>query len=305
MLPFPQFELARPDALDDLLALAADPDSKLIAGGTDLLPSMKHRLFSPARLVDLTGVAELQGIREEGDGLSIGASETLRCVARHRLVRDRFPALAEACSTIATATIQAMGTLGGNVMLDTRCLFYNQPAGWREAIGGCLKAEGNVCHVARTGTGCYAAHSADTVPVLWLCGAELELASQRGVRRLRIDQLFGDDGRDWLVLEPDEVLLRIVLPAPTGPIAHRKLRARGAIDYGLLLTAVQHDDIGARAVLSALGPAPIEVRAPSPEALVEAAWRAAKPLNTHAWATTWRKHMVRVEVKRALQMLVG
>jgi 4-hydroxybenzoyl-CoA reductase subunit beta len=304
MLPFPEVDLERPDRLEDLFALANARGSQLLAGGTDLLPSLKHRLFRPAPLVSLLRIAELQGIREEDGGLSIGATETLGAVARDPRVGELYPALVDACRTIATRTIQSMGTLGGNVMLDTRCVFYNQPAGWRETLGGCLKADGSVCHVARTGTGCYAAQSADTVPVLWLLGAELELGSIRGVRRLAIRDLYGEDGRSWLKIERGEVLLRLHLPRPTGTVVHRKLRARGAIDYPLLLTAVTREGSGARAVLSALGPSPIEVFAERAQDLPEIAWKAARPLSTHLWPSTWRKHMVRVEVRRAIEALL-
>jgi 4-hydroxybenzoyl-CoA reductase subunit beta len=301
MLPFPAFSLERPDRIGDLLELAAVEGSRIVAGGTDLLPSLKHRLFRPTPLVSIARVAALGGIRVENDTVSIGATTTLREVARHPVVALRYPALAQACTTVATHTIQAMGTIGGNVLLDTRCVYYNQPAGWREALGGCLKAEGTVCHVARTGKGCYAAVSGDTIPVLWLYGCELELASTQGTRRVRVRDLFAEDGRTWLRIQPGEVLARLHLPAPTEPIFHRKLRARGSIDYPLLLVAVQREGRGARAVISALGPSPIEVRADDADELPEIAWRAAHPLPTHLWSTTWRKHMVRVEVRRALR----
>ena len=301
MLPFPAFSLERPNRMDDLLDLAAVPGSRLVAGGTDVLVSLKHRLFKPTPLVSVAGVRALGKIRAEDDGLSIGAAVSLREVARHPLVVSKYPALAEACATIATHTIQAMGTIGGNVLLDTRCVYYNQPAGWRDALGGCLKAEGTVCHVARTGKGCYAAVSGDTVPVLWLAGAELELRSTGGVRRVPVRELFAEDGRTWLRIQPGEVLVRILLPAPAGTIVHRKLRARGSIDYPLLLVAVMREETGARAVLSALGPSPIEVRADVADELPEIAYRAAHPLPTHLWSTTWRKHMVRVEIERALR----
>lgn len=304
MLPFPAFAFEAPDRLEDALAIAAAPDSRIIAGGTDLLPSMKHRLFTPGTLLSLRRLEDLRGIRRTADGgLSIGAMTSLRNVRRSPLVANSHPALAEACRTIATSTIQAMGTLGGNIMLDTRCLFYNQPAGWRESIGGCLKAEGRICHVAPKGKGCYAAHSADTIPALWLYGAEVEFASQGGVRQVAITDLFDEDGRTWLRVQPGEILTRILLPPPGARVIHRKLRLRNAIDYGQLLVAVQRTGIGARAVISAIGPQPIPVSALRAADLPEAAYKAAKPLNTHAIASMWRKQMVRVEVRRALAEL--
>lgn len=303
MLPLPPFSLEAPDRLHDLLDLAAAPGARILAGGTDLLPSMKHRLFQPATLVSLGRLPGLRQIQDTGGGLQIGAAVTLTELRQHPLVRARYPALAEAAATVATPTLQGMGTLGGNVMLDTRCLYYNQPDGWRAGIGGCLKAEGTVCHVARTGTGCYAAHSADTVPALWLYGATLELASTAGTRRVALSELYGEDGRTWLKIQPGEVLLSIHLPPPSAPVVHRKVRRRAAIDYGLLLVAVQAEGEGGRAVLSALGPRPVEVVAERIHELPELAWAAARPLSTHATPSTWRKHMVRVEVCRAVAAL--
>jgi 4-hydroxybenzoyl-CoA reductase subunit beta len=301
MLPFPSFSYEAPDTLDDLVALAAEPGARLIAGGTDLLPSMKHRLFRPGTLVSLGRVGALRGVCDSGGELSIAAGTTLREVARDPIVAARYPALRDAVRTIATSTIQAMATLGGNVMLDTRCLYYNQPEGWRDAIGGCLKADGQVCHVAPNGRGCYAAQSSDSIPVLWLYGAELELVSTGGTRRVAVRDLFDVDGRTWLKVQPGEVLTRVILPPPPeGVVVHRKLRARGAIDYGLLLTAVHlRPDGGARAVIGAVAPHPIEVDVADVAELAQAGWKAAVPMTTHAWPAHWRKHMVRVELARA------
>ena len=300
MLPLPRFALQCPESLSELLPLAAEPGAKLLAGGTDILPSLKHRLLSADVLVSLSRVP-LSGITQTDAGLRIGAGATLTQVARDPAVQADYPALAAACRTVATSTIQAMGTLGGNIMLDVRCIYFNQPDTWRESIGGCLKCEGSVCHVARTGTGCYAAHSADTVPALWLLGAKLELQSTSGVRELALADLYKEDGIERLSIAPGEVLTAITLPTPTGTTVHRKLRLRGAIDYAALLVAVRREGDGAQAVISAIGPRPIAVSAASADDLTELAWDAAKPLNTHAISTAWRRQMVRVEVTRALQ----
>lgn len=301
MLPFPEFKLNQPDRLADLIALAAEPDTRIVAGGTDLLPNLKHRIETPRMVVSLGRITTLRGIEEHDGGLTIGATTTLSELAQHPIILAQYPALAEACRTVGTSTIQNMGTIGGNIMLNTRCLYVNQPQGWRTAIGGCLKCDGNVCHVAPKGNGCYAAHSADTVPVLWLMGAEVRVVSSKGERMVSIAELYGDDGVTPTTLKRGEVLVSIHLPKPRGFVAHRKLRLRGSIDYALLLCAVRREGSGASAVLSAIGPQPIVVHVDKASDLVEAAWSAAKPLSTHLMASTWRKHMVRVEVRRALE----
>lgn len=304
MLPLPRFQLSQPTTLADALAALAD-GAVVIAGGTDLLPSMKHRLFEPARVVSLAGIASLRSVAEGDGGLVIGAGATLREVARHPVVQVRFPALAAACRTVATPTIQAMATLGGQVALDTRCVFYNQPAGWRASVGGCLKKDGAVCHVAPKGAGCYAAHSADTVPALWLYGAVIGLRSASGARAVPLRGLYGEDGRTWLGVRPGEVITSITLPEPTSSVVHRKVRTRAAIDYGALLVAVGRSEQGLRAVVSAVGPRPIEVAAATPEALAEAAHAAVHPLATHLHPVPWRRALVRIEVLRAANALVG
>ncbi len=214
LLPLPSFDLARPTSIDEAVRLLAEPGARALAGGTDLLPNLKYGLLAPARLVALNGLAELRRIETLPDGtLRLGAGCTLARVGTHPDVRARFPALAAACGTVATPTIQNMATLGGNLLLDTRCTWYNQPAGWRDAIGGCLKCDGTVCHVAPRGKGCYAAQSADTVPVLWLYDAVAELVSEAGTRRVPVRELVGgDDGRTPNVLRAGELLVAVELP---------------------------------------------------------------------------------------------
>lgn len=302
MLPLPSCAYEAPTQLDEAARLLAEPGAMPIAGGTDLIPSMKHRLFEPSVLVSLKRLSDLRRIDTSGEETAIGAAVTLAELARHPLIRARHPALAAACGTVATPTIQNMGTLGGNVMLDSRCLYYNQPQGWRTALGGCLKKDGEICHVAPKGKGCYAAHSADTVPVLWLLGAQLELVRPGVTRRVPLSAFYGEDGRYERMIKRGELLTRILLPAPAAPVAFRKLRTRAAIDYALLLTAVQREGDLARAVLSAVGPRPIRVEAPVAE-LPQACFEAVQPLSTHASPPPWRKRMVRVEVRRALESL--
>ena len=301
MLNLPHFRLENPDSMRDLLELAKAPDTRLIAGGTDLLPNLKHRIEKAQTLVSLQRMSSLHGIHETDQGLTIGPMTTLSDLATSPVVKSRYPALSAATQTIGTSTIQEMGTIGGNVMLDTRCKYLNQPAGWRKAIGGCLKSDGNICHVARTGNRCYAAHSADTAPALCLLDAPLELHSLNGERRVQLSEFYKADGIDRVTLQRGEVLTAIHLPKPRGFVAHRKLRMRGAIDYPLLLCAVRREGSGASAVLSALGPQPIFVQVEKASELADAAWAKAKPLNTHMASTGWRRHMVRVEVGRALE----
>ncbi len=327
MLRLPEFDYQAPREVAEAVTLLAlhGREAKVLAGGTDLLPSLKQHLFGPKVLVSLAQVSSLRKITETADGgLSVGAMATLAEVARHPLVRSRHPALADACATIATVLIQNFGTLGGNVLLDTRCYYYNQSEFWRTALGGCMKKDGDVCHVARSSPTCLATHSADTVPSLILLNASLRLVSAQGERVVPVASLYTDDGKDFLRLAPGELLTEILLPPvpPHSRVVHRKMRRRQAIDYGFLLLALRVDGSvsdgmeSARAVLSCVGPRPVEIdlsdlargRALSEEVAEEMAHRAAKavaPLTTHGVQPSYRKKMAKVMVRRALDDLRG
>jgi 4-hydroxybenzoyl-CoA reductase subunit beta len=327
MLRLPAFRLERPATLDEACALLAEPgvDSVVIAGGTDLVPNMKHRLVTPQRVVALDGIAELRGIEVERDGtLSIGAMTTLSQVAADERVRARAPALAQAASLVAGPQLRTMGTLGGNVLLDTRCQWINQSHFWRAALGFCLKKDGTVCHVVEGGQRCVAAASNDSAPALLTLGAELELARAGGTRRLAVDDLWLADGIYNKRLERGEILARVRVPAV--PAGHRgaygKLRDRGSIDFPLLGVAARVDleqGCVARAdlVVTALAAAPKRV-AKAAEALVglregtreleaaidEAAaiaHRQCKPLPNIPGDADYRREMVPVYVRRTLR----
>ncbi len=298
MLPFPRLDYEAPATLDAAMRLVAEPGAKLLAGGTDLLPSLKHGLFQPSVLVSTRRLTELRQLSRG----TIGAGLSLREVSHVPWVNAEYPALAAACRTVATPTIQGMATLGGNLALDTRCVYYNQPEGWRKALGGCLKCEGTICHVAPRGTGCYAAHSADTVPAVWLYGARVRVHGPTGERSVNVSAMYQADGRDSLFARGD-IIASVELPPAPPAVVHRKLRLRAAIDYGQLLVAVSRDDEGYRAVISAVGPRPLAVAARTPADLVDAAHAAVQPLATHLTAVPWRKKMVRVEVARAAALL--
>lgn len=244
MLRLPKFELRTPTSVQQALALLeeAGPDAMIVAGGTDLVPNMKHELFKPELVVSLAAVSELRGIRRDDDGaLVIGAMTSLEDVAASELVRAQAPALAQACSLVAGPQLRTMGTLGGNVMLDTRCQWYNQTYFWRKALGFCMKKDGTVCHVVAGGKNCVAAASNDSAPALMTLGASLEFQSTRGTRTTPIDELWLADGIRNKKVEQGEILTRIRVPA-TGA-GHRgaygKLRDRGSIDFPLLGVAAR------------------------------------------------------------------
>lgn len=270
MLRLPAADVLAPTTLEEAISLLADPGARLVAGGTDLLPNLKHRLERPARLVSLHRVRELGRIeRDEAEGvLRLGAGVTLARVAADPDVREAAPMLAEAARAVAGPQIRNQATLGGNLNLDTRCRYVNQTEFWRSAIGGCLKAEGDVCHVVPGGRKCVAALSSDCAPALIALDARITLASAGGTRQLALAEYYRADGLRNTVRASGEILTDIRVPLPTRPrrTAYVKWRVRGSIDFPLVSVALRFDladetsIAGARVVAGVLGARPREVR---------------------------------------------
>ena len=241
MLPLPDFELLRPATLDDALRLLARDGTMALAGGTDLLPNLRRGLHAPRRLVDLAALRGLDTLEARDRRWRLGAGVTLATLARHAVLAQALPALAQAAGEVAGPGHRSAATLGGNLCQDTRCVFYNQSAWWRAANGYCLKREGSVCHVAPQGQHCHAAYAGDLAPALLAYGAEVELLSARGRRRIALQALYRDDGAAHLTLDEGELLVAIDVPqpAPGSASAYRKVRVRGAMDFPLAGVAVR------------------------------------------------------------------
>jgi 4-hydroxybenzoyl-CoA reductase subunit beta len=321
MLRLPPFQYHRPTTVDaavrllDELGVAAMP----IAGGTDLIPNLKHRLHEPDHLVSLRSIADLRGIELADGELVIGAGETLAAISSHPLVADHAPALADAAGQVAGPQLRSAGTLGGNLCLDTRCTYYNQTHFWRQALGFCLKKDGDTCHVTQTGRKCVAANSADTPPVLWVMGAVVDLVSARGRRTMPVDEFFVADGISNTVRQPGELVERVRIPIPSAGTrtGFFKLRPRRSIDFPVLnmavaLTPGPDGSLGrVRLVVSALGSRPREVTGldeladrPLDDATIDDVARLAqqqcRPLTNIIVDPEWRRAMIPVHVRRLL-----
>lgn len=321
-MSLPQFKLLRPRTLEDALGALAKHGSNLrvLAGGTDLIPSMRQKLFEPEYVLDLRGVSAMRGLRPlSGGAVEIGALTTLRAIEHSEFLRQRYPVLAAAAATVASPVLRNMGTIGGNICLDTRCLWYNQSLIWRKGCGFCIKKDGDLCHVAPGGTKCWAAFSGDTPPALLCLNAEIEIAGSSGLRRIPLEDFYTGLGDDYRKLQPDELLTRVFLPASTSGYqgVYRKLRVRGSIDYPLAGVAVamkrSNGHIAdARIGITAVNPAPLLVNGVSElltgrmvdEAIAAAvgdlAAKTAKPLTTSALTPEYRREMIRVFTKRAV-----
>jgi len=323
-LSLPQFKLLRPRSLDEAVSYLSKHANnvRVLAGGTDLIPSMRQKLFEPEYVLDIRHIADLNGIREQkGTGIEIGALTTLTTIEHSDLLRRRYPVLTEAAATVASPLLRNMGTIGGNICLDTRCLWYNQSLTWRKGCGFCIKKDGDLCHVAPGGTKCWAAFSGDTPPALLCLNAEVEIVSPSGSRRIPLPEFYTGIGDDYRRLQPNELLTRVILPESSADYSgiYRKLRVRGSIDYPLAGVAVvmkmKHSNghiADARLAITAVNPAPLLIKGATAmlagkaldEALAAAvgdlAAKTAKPLTTSALAPEYRREMIRVFTKRAV-----
>jgi 4-hydroxybenzoyl-CoA reductase subunit beta len=321
-LSLPEFKLLRPHTTAEAVALLAQHagDIRILAGGTDLLPSMQQKLFAPQYVLDIRRIAELRGVRQQSTGaVEIGALTALTDVEHSDLLRRHFRVLHEAAKTVASPVLRNMGTIGGNICLDTRCLWYNQSLQWRKSCGFCIKKDGDLCHVAPGGTKCWAAFSGDTPAALLCLDAEIEIASAAGIRRVKLAEFYTGLGDNYRKLAAKELLTRVFLPASSAGRrgVYRKLRIRGSIDYPLAGVAVvlkqsngHIEDV--RIGLTAVNPAPVLVKGATElmvgrrvteewaEAAGVLAAQTAKPLTTSALTAEYRREMIRVFTKRAV-----
>jgi len=289
-----------------------------IAGGTDLLPNLKHRIVRPENLIGLAGVLET-GLQSTDTEWTIGAGMRLSDLAQ---VSD-IPPLAQASGLVAGPQIRNMGTIGGNVLLDTRCLFYNQTEFWRKSLGYCLKAEGDWCHVIAGPKTCVAAQSSDTVPVLLAMDASIDLLGPTGTRNLSLRDLYKFNGMDHLAISPGELLTAIRVPKPGAGFCgtYKKLRRRDSIDFPQLGVAVcarfENDTLSALdIVVGAVNPQPKPIRKLDPfigqpltddavEAIGQIVEKQTRPQKSITGDAAWRRSMAGIFTVRALKELRG
>ena len=325
MMRLPKFTYLVPRTIGDAVRMMgeAGPAGQFVAGGTDLYPNMKRRQQTPRTVISVGRIPELHRVEGDGkEGLRIGAGVSLTEIVEHAVVKRDYPSLARAARLISTPTLRNMGTIGGNLLLDTRCNYYNQNYEWRKGVNFCLKKDGDVCWVAPGSEKCWAVQSADLVPLMVAVGARLRLVSTVGDRLVEARGFYNDDGIEYLHKRPEELLTEIWLPPAAGWRAvYKKLRRRGAFDFPVLGVAARLDTAddgtvkGARVVLGGVAPAPLEVEAAaqalegrrldeeSMRAAAEACYLKARPLDNTDHLMNYRKQMARPFVLRALQEL--
>jgi 4-hydroxybenzoyl-CoA reductase subunit beta len=317
MLRLPSFSYLQPKTLADALTMKRDagPDGMFVAGGTDLYPNMKRRHQEPRTVISLMAIPELQRL----DGWNVGTCVTLSTLSN--LPTFQHSAVATAARLVSTPLLRNMGTLGGNLCLDTRCNYYNQSYEWRKSIDFCMKKDGHICWVAPSSPRCWAVSSSDVAPVMAAIGADYRLVGPSGERVVPAGRFYHNDGINYLTKQPDEILVDVRLPAPNGwDAVYHKLRRRGSFDFPVLGVAAWIQWNGkavadARIVLGGVASHPQEVPeaadalrnmtlgAETIAAAAEAAYRPSKPMDNTDFELSWRKQMTRVFVARALQEL--
>lgn len=244
------FKVIHPASIDDVIAARREhPESRMIGGGTDLLVNIRRGIETPPVLIDTNGLEELKAIEVSAEGITVGASVTLADLAAHADVRQHYPVIAEAAESIAGPTHQNMGTVGGNLCLDTRCIFYNQSEWWRTTNDDCLKTVGTMCHVAPKSDGvCFATFSGDLAPAFLLFDGEIDLVGPDGQRTVKLEDFYigysrqdgsTGDGKNYMAIQPGEVVVRVRGTNTTGPVsAYDKVRIRRSIEYPVAGCAV-------------------------------------------------------------------
>ena len=304
---------------------ASNPGSMFIAGGTDLVPNLKRRQFDVSTLISLNALPAGAAVDGEATrGLDIRAGATLDELAAHPALDGPYRALAQACALVSTPQVRVMGTLGGNLLVDPRCNYYNQTYSWRKAVGFCMKKDGEICLVARSSPRCWAVSSSDSAPVALALNAQVTLHGAEGTRRIPAARLYQDDGIDYTSKRRDEVITTIHLPAVEGRVtsAYWKLRRRPSFDFPILgvAVAITWDDgmvRQARGALGAVGSQPVDITTllqalkgtrPDGEAIAEvaeAADKPSRPLDNTDLSHYWRKRMTKVYIERALREACG
>jgi 4-hydroxybenzoyl-CoA reductase subunit beta len=332
MLRLPFFTYLQPKSLGDALRMKGDagPDAMFVAGGTDLYPNMKRRHQEPKTVISLMGIEELKATDGRNDGtgmIAVSPALTLTALSVLPSFRRNYSAVTTAARLVSTPLLRNMGTLGGNLCLDTRCNYYNQSFEWRKAIDFCMKKDGAICWVAPSSPRCWAVSSSDVAPVMVAIGAEYRLVGPQGERVVPASRFYQNDGINYLTKQPDEILAEVRLPAPDGwDAVYHKLRRRGSFDFPVLGVAawvkwgagsgkrgaVVQD---ACIVLGGVASWPQEVPEAAAalkgaalsketiESAAEAAYRPSKPMDNTDFDLSWRKQMTRVYVTRALEEL--
>ena len=300
---------SQPASIDEAIAMArADGEHAFIAGGTDLMVRRAQGTLRTPHLIDLGRIAALRAIAATPSSVTIGAGVTLASLIAHREIAERFPALAEAARTIASPLVRTTATVAGNLLCENRCVYFDQTEFWRNAVGYCLKCDGEIC-IATGGTkGCSSVFISDLAPVLICLGARAEIVDARGTTTAAIETLYSGDGVAPRTLAAGAIITRIVIPVGADrTLYYRKLRPRASVDFTNLTLAIRRVDGTIVAAASGVGPAPSVARLPatsSPDELVSALLAGTKIIDNLPFKRGYRREMMRAMVMEEAEGIV-
>ena len=317
----PAFDLAEPATAQEAVSLkAAHSTARFLGGGTDLIPNLRRGIGSPDLLISLAKIPELQRFEVNDDGLLIGAGINIADLENSGPLREYYPAISMAAASIAGPGHRAMATLGGNLCLDTRCVFYNQSQWWRAANHYCLKKDGDTCHVAKKGDTCIAAYSGDLAPALMVLAAEVEIMTGTGRQRRSLSNIFREDGKSYLDLDAADLIVAVHVPASPGlRSGYFKSRIRQSLDFPLAGVAAaltrQGDAISGLAVaITGTNSRPVLLEGldaltgkPLSDGLLDRLdkiiSRSIQPMRTTVVPSLYRRHMASVLARRLVRQL--
>jgi 4-hydroxybenzoyl-CoA reductase subunit beta len=303
----PKFMYKKAKNLEDATHLFQKYDKKsfYLAGGTDLVPQLKLMLHQPSVLIDLKDIGDLRGINIYDGFLSVGASTTLFELKNDPVLKEYFPALFESLDATSCETLQMRGTIGGNMLQNTRCLFYNKSLEWRRAKGFCFKTGGGTCNVVPNRWACFANYCSDNAPSLLTLSAEIVLNDTGGEKRIELAEIFSGDSRQPFKILPGEILTRIIIPLKKTKGAFEKIRVRGSIDYPLVNAAVSFENGNCKLSIGGVGPVPLVYNLENPEAdtveeLADLVYSDLRPVENTIQPASYRKRMAKVLAKRVI-----
>ena len=303
----PEFEYKRPESLEEFLHLLSDykGEAVILAGGTDLVPRMKMGLEKRDFIIDIKDIEGLNYVRDEGKNVRIGALTIIYEIIKSKIIKDKYPALHEAATLTASENLQQRGTIGGNILQDTRCLYYNKPETWRKSFNPCFKTGGEICNAARGGKKCFAVYCGDLAPALISLGASVCLLGKKGEKEMPLEDIFSGDGKSPFSLSSDDLVKDVIIPSDKMRGGYEKLRMRKSIDYPVVNIALSMDagDKG-RLVVGSAGANPLIFNFSSSEELrqiPEKAQNDMSTVNNMYLSPLYRKNMVRVLADKLLK----
>jgi 4-hydroxybenzoyl-CoA reductase subunit beta len=315
----PPFDYAEPKSLAEALTLKGEHQeaAKVLAGGTEAMVQMKLRLTEPKVVMNIKKIPGMSGLEEKGEEIVIGANTSLKEIAGSGLIKEKAGAVAEAARLVASPTIAAMATMAGNILQNTRCMYYDQSAIVLSGLEKCYKRGGRICLALKGSNRCFSVYQGDIAPALMACGGKVVLEKAGGTRTIPLENLFTGNGVNPLAIASDEILTRVILPKPKGAFAsaYRKLRIRGSVDYPLTAAAAfialtpDQKINAARIVIGAAGPAPRIVEhtlqgkslhEAELNAVADQAYSLSEGVDNLTMPGAYRRKMVRVFTKRAI-----